>query len=109
MGKERATNRGQDFLMPLLTCAFVSQGNRISVVSGLSNLPRLEELHLSSQKIPLSERGLRFDLHSMLSISQTLQVLCAVDCGIDDESAASLPPMPQLKKLDLSGNKVNFC
>ena len=76
-------------------------------MSGLSNLPRLEELHLSSQQLPPSE-GLRFDLHSMLPISQTLRVLCAVDCGINDESAAGLPPMPQLKKLDLSGNQVNM-
>ncbi len=35
----------------------------------------------------------------MLAISSTLRVLVAVDCGIGDEAAAGLPPLPALRKL----------
>ena len=83
------------------------QGNRLSAVCGLQNLPSLEELHLSGQRLApssSSDGGLYFDTRSMLEVASTLRVLCAVDCGIGDEAAAALPPLPQLRKLDLSGN-----
>ncbi|GAX80353.1 hypothetical protein CEUSTIGMA_g7792.t1 [Chlamydomonas eustigma] len=82
------------------------QGNRISVVSGLQNLPSLEELHLSNQRLPPDSEGLSFDVQAMLSIAYTLRVIVASDCGITDMSAASLPPLPQLRKLDLSNNAL---
>jgi hypothetical protein len=47
-----------------------------------------------------------FDVQTMLSVSPTLRVLIASDCGITDTSAAGLPPLPQLRKLDLSSNAL---
>ena len=78
-------------------------------MAGLHNLPRLEELHISGQRLPPPSEdgmggGLYFDTRSMLAVSPTLRILNAVDCGITDESAAALPPLPALRKLDLSGN-----
>ncbi len=83
------------------------QGNRISLVEGLTGLASLEELHLSGQRLPPDCGGLTFELRSMASVSSTLRVLCAVDCGITDTAAAGgLPPLPQLRKLDLSNNNM---
>ncbi|KAG1671181.1 hypothetical protein FOA52_010117 [Chlamydomonas sp. UWO 241] len=81
------------------------QGNYINRVTGIHNLPSLEELHLTGQKLPPGN-GLTFDLHAMLSVSPTLRVLCASACGVDTGAAAGLPPLPQLRKLELADNAM---
>ena len=76
-------------------------------MANLHNLPSLEELHLNGQRLPPGhEGGLTFDMHAMLSISPTLRVLSASGCCIGDEAAATLPPLPALRKLDLSENNM---
>jgi len=82
------------------------QGNRISHVTGLQGMKNLEELHLNNQRLSPDSPGLTFDLKSLVTVSQKLKVLTANDCGITDESAASLPRLLALKKLELKNNRI---
>ena len=81
------------------------QGNRISQIIGLEKMKNLEELHLSSQRLSSDSPGLTFDLKTMVSLSK-LKVLTANDCLITDESAAGLPRLMALKKLELKSNRL---
>lgn len=79
----------------------------IARVENLQGLRSLEELHLSNQRLP-PDTGLTFEVTSMHAVSGTLRTLVAAGCGIGDEAAAMLPPLPQLRKLDLSNNQMEI-
>lgn len=81
------------------------QNNRISHVTALAKMKNLEELHLCGQKLSPESPGLTFDLKTMVSLSK-LKVLKANDCLITDESAAGLPRLFGLRKLELKNNRL---
>jgi Leucine-rich repeat (LRR) protein len=81
------------------------QSNQISHLIGLESMKNLEELHLSNQRLSPDSPGLTFDLRTKISLPM-LKVLTANDCLITDESAAGLPQLSSLKKLELKNNRL---
>lgn len=70
------------------------------VVDGLAGCSRLEELHVSGQKL---RRGmaLTFDAPSMAAIGLTLTTLTAANCGL--YACEELSLLTSLRRLDLTG------
>lgn len=75
----------------------------VQVVEGLSKCTRLQELHLSGQKIR-RHQSMQFDLASLHAIGRTLTVLTAADCVLRDLEELSL--LGNLRRLDVSNNDI---
>ena len=81
------------------------EGNSLQVVDGIAGLTRLEELHVSSQRLAPGT-SLEFEPASMHGLARSLSVLCSLQNGLTDDSVAPLESLSRLTKLDLSRNQV---
>ena len=75
------------------------EGNSLQVVDGIAGLTRLEELHVSSQRLAPGT-SLEFEPASMHGLARSLSVLCSLQNGLTDDSVAPL------QSLDLRENPV---
>lgn len=91
-----------ELAMPNLTKLFLDE-NEIAYVSGLEHCVKLEELHISKQRLP-SFTSLQFDPLSLSAMSRTLQVL-----EISGNGISLLNPfvvLHNLRKLYAANNQV---
>lgn len=80
--------------------------NCIQVVSGLEACPALEELHISSQRLPPGT-PLQFDAPSVAALGRSLRILTCAHNGITSASLPQLAGLCRLRRLDLSHNAID--
>ena len=78
-------------------------GNRITVVTGLSGLP-LQELHVAHQTFAHASDCLRFDAETLRAIAKTLTVVNAAGNRLEDVSP--LTALSKLETLSLGDNRI---
>ncbi len=76
------------------------------MVSGLEACPALEELHISSQRLP-PNTPLQFDAPSVAALGRSLRILTTAHNGITSASLPQLSGMCRLRRLDLSNNAID--
>ena len=79
------------------------EGNAIDSLEGLENCFRLQELHLSNQRLSAS-MSFSFGLETMETLGTSLRVLNLSNCNV--ASLQGLLPLQRLEQLDLSKNKI---
>jgi len=88
--------------MPSLTKLYLDE-NEISMVSGLEECTKLEELHVAKQRLPAFS-PLEFDISSLEAIGRTLQVLEVSGNGI--QRLRPFQILVNLRKLFAADNQV---
>lgn len=76
------------------------------MVSGLEACPALEELHISSQRLPPGT-PLQFDAPSVAALGRSLRILTCAHNGITSASLPQLAGLCRLRRLDLSHNAID--
>ena len=83
--------------------------NRITSLEGLTNCPRLEELHLSNQifeNASSTKESFQIDLPSIQNLSTCLRILHLENCQLHSQNISNLKGLYSLEILNLRNNHL---